>query len=42
MAAADAVAVVVVEIDTHDDILDRARRAAIRGRESRLKAEISF
>jgi hypothetical protein len=39
---AAAVAVVVVEIDTHDDILDRARRAAIRGRESRLKAEISF
>ena len=40
MAAADAV--VVVETDTHDDILDKARRAAIRERGSRLKAAISF
>jgi hypothetical protein len=42
VAAADVVAVVVVEIDTHDVIPDRARRAAIKERESRLKAAISF
>jgi hypothetical protein len=39
---ADVVAVAVVEIDTHDDTLDKARRAVIKERESRLKAAISF
>jgi hypothetical protein len=42
VAAADVAADVAVEIDIHDDTLDRARRAAIRERESLLRAAISF
>lgn len=39
---ADVDAEEVVEIDTHEDILVRAQRAAIKERESRLRAAISF
>jgi hypothetical protein len=42
VAAADVVADVVAEIDIHDAILGRARRAAIRESVFRLRAEISF
>jgi hypothetical protein len=42
VAVADVAADVVVEIDIHGDTLDRARRVAIRERESPLRVAISF
>jgi hypothetical protein len=42
VAAADVVADEVVEIDIHDDIPDKALRAAIRESGSQLRAATSF